>query len=118
MSNIYKRVCDALEPLGYPVREQGSYAKDEDQPETHITYQLIDAPNNSHADNSPTSTTPRMQLALYSRRPATKQDADRLFKSVMLPAGFMRAGGRDLPFNPETGHYGYTSDYKYFETEV
>ena len=117
MSNIYKTVCDTLEPLGYPLSLQGSYADNAIFPETFITYQLIDSQNNSHADNLPTSTTHRIQLSLYSKKPVIQQGADTTLKSVMLPSGFVRAGGRDLPFNQDTGHYGYTCDYRYFETE-
>ena len=117
LANIYKLVCDTLEPLGYPIREQGTYASNEKLPETHITYQLIDAPPGSHADNLPINTIPRIQLAFYSKKPAIKQAADGLLKSVMLPAGFMRASGRDLPFDKETGHYGFTSDYIIYQEE-
>lgn len=116
--NIYELVCNTLKPLGYPVKEQGSYTPGANIPETFITYQIIDAPNNTHYDNVPASTTPRIQLAFYSKKPALKQNADQTFRSVMLPAGFLRVSGRDLPFDSTTGHYGYTSDYRYYETEV
>ncbi len=117
MINIYALVNDTLKTLGYPVREQGTYKPTDTQPETHVTYQLIDSPNNSHADNQPTSQTTRVQVTLYSKKPALKQGADTAFKSVMLPAGFMRVGGRDLPFNAATGHYAYTCDYRFHEME-
>lgn len=117
MSNIYSLIYDTLSMLGYPVKEQGTYAPGTTLPETHITYQIINDSNNSHADNGPTSTTTRIQLALYSKKPAIKQSADNLLKSVMLPAGFLRVGGRDLPFNSSTGYYGYTCDYRYYESE-
>lgn len=118
MTNIYKLACDTLAPLGYPVKEQGTYAADAVLPETHITYYLLDSPNNTHADNLPTSTTHRVQLVLYSKKPAIKQQADTLLKSVMLPGGFLRAGGGDMPYNENTGHYGYRSVYQFYEREV
>ncbi|MBU5670251.1 hypothetical protein [Paenibacillus brevis] len=114
MINIYAVTYTALESLGYPVREQGTYAPNETLPEAFVTYQIIDSPNNSAADNLPTSQTTRVQVNLYSRDPDIKQGADGLLKSVMLPAGFLRAGGRDLPFSLQTGHYGYTCDYRYY----
>jgi len=115
--NIYALVFDTLSALGYPVREQGTYGPDASLPETHITYQIIDSPNNSHADNLPTSQTSRVQVTIYSRKPAIKQGADAALKAVMLPAGFMRAGGRDLPYNSDTGHYAFTSDYRFYQRE-
>lgn len=118
MSNIYELIYNTLTQLGYPVREQGTFKTNETLPETFITYQIILSTDNAHYDNAPASTTTRIQLALYSKKPAIKQNADNLFRSVMLPAGFLRISGRDLPFNQNTGHYGYTSDYNYYETEV
>lgn len=114
MSNIYTVTYTALESLGYPVREQGTYAPNETLPETFVTYQIIDSPNNSFADNLPTSQTTRVQVNLYSRDPEIKQGADDTLKAVMLPACFLRVGGRDLPFSLQTGHYGYTCDYRYY----
>lgn len=115
MTNIYSFVYDTLLLMGYPVREQGTYAPNAKLPETHVTYQIIDSPNNSHADNVPTSQTTRVQVTLYSRKPDIKQGADAAFKAVMLPAGFMRVGGRDLPYAQSTGHYAYTSDYRFYD---
>lgn len=99
------------------MKEQGSYSPGAKLPETFITYQVIDAPNNTHYDNLPASTTRRIQLALYSAKPDIKQSADSLFKSMMVPAGFLRVSGRDLPFDGNTQRYGYTSDYRFYESE-
>lgn len=87
-------------------------------PETLVTYQIIDQPNGAHADNRPGSTIHRIQVAMYSKRPALTQGADAAIKAVLLPAGFLRVTGRDLPYAPDTGHYGYTSDYRLYESEV
>lgn len=117
MTDIYTLVYNTLGALGYPVREQGTYAANATLPETHVTYQMIDSPNNSHADNMPTSQTTRIQVTLYSKKPSLKQGADAAIKAVMLPAGFLRVGGRDLPFNAGTGHYAYTCDYRFYDME-
>lgn len=114
MIDIYATTYSALEAIGYPVREQGTYAPGEMLPDTHITYQLIDSPSNSHADNLPTSTTYRVQVNVYSRDPAITQGADGMLRAALMPVGFMRGGGRGLPFDRETGHYGYASDYRYY----
>jgi len=110
-------VCDTLSTLGYPVREQGTYAEGDMLPETHVTYQILYQPNGSHADNAPTSTISGVQVTLYSKDPAIVQSADDSIKAVMIPAGFMRAGGRPLPFDKETGHYSYASTYNLYEME-
>ncbi|MDP4095472.1 hypothetical protein OIN60_01525 [Paenibacillus sp. P96] len=115
MTNMYALIYDTLLQLGYPVREQGTYAEGEVLPETFVTYQVIDTPDVSHADNLPTAWTVRIQVALYSKKPAIKQGAEAAIRDVMLPADFMRIGGRDLPYSQATGHYAYTCDYRYYD---
>lgn len=117
MIDVYNLVCTTLGSSGYPVREQGTYGPDESLPDTHITYFIQDQSNESHADNAPTSQTTTVQVALYSRDPAIAQQANQILKGILHPAGFLRAGGRNLPLDPDTGHYGYTSTYNFYEME-
>jgi hypothetical protein len=113
--NIYELTYDTLASLGYPVKEQGTLGKE--LPETFVTYQLIDSPPTGHADNAPTGISYRMQITLYSTSPTIKQGADAAIKAVMLPAKFMRVSGRDLPYSSATGHYAFTSDYRFYDME-
>lgn len=117
MSNIYEIIENTLAPLGYQVREQGSYGPAEQLPETFITYTYVDDSNDTHADNKPTSTTYLMRVILYSSDPVKIQNANDTLKSVMIPAGFLRAGGRRIPLEEESGKYGYSCDYRYYEEE-
>lgn len=117
MTNIYALIFDTLSALSYPVREQGTYGEGEALPDTHATYFIVDSPSRGFADNKPTSRTTRVQIVLYSKDPAIKQGADEALKAVMLPAGFLRVGGGDLPFNEGTGHYAYRCDYRFYDTE-
>jgi hypothetical protein len=114
---IYEKIYNTLAPLGYTIREQGTFKSGETLPESFITFLIVDSPNDTHYDNLPTSTTYRMQITLYSQKPSVIQSANTTIKGLMLPAGFVRASGRSLPFNQDTGHYAWTQDYKLFETE-
>lgn len=118
LSNIYSIIYSTLTQLGYTVREQGSFAPGAILPDTFVTYQIVNKPSISFADNRPTGYSARIQVALYSRDPVIKQDADNIIKAAMLPAGFLRIDGRDLPFDAGTGHHAYTVDYRYYEMEV
>ena len=82
-----------------------------------MTYQIIDSPNESHADNVPTSTSWRIQVAVYSKDPAIVQVADQSLKAQLLLAGFLRVAGRALPYNAQTGHFGWVADFNYYEQE-
>jgi hypothetical protein len=115
--NIYKQTYDTLTGLGYPVREQGSYGPQETLPDTHVTYFIVDQDDASHADNRPTSVIHSVQVALYSKDPAIVQAADQTLRSVMAPAGFLRGRGRALPFDGDTGHYGYVRTYNFYDME-
>jgi hypothetical protein len=118
MANIYNIVYTALATLGYEVREQGTFSDDDVLPATFITYTLISKGDIRHSDNEPTSNVSRVQVALYSTDPAIKQAADATLFVPMKAAGFLRAGGRDLPFDPVSGHYGYACDYRLHQEEV
>jgi hypothetical protein len=117
LTDVYTHVFTTLSTLGYSVREQGTYGQDEVLPETHITYNIADQDDISHADNRPTATMTRIQVALYSKDPAIVQQANKTLKDLLLPAGFLRAGGRNLPFDADTGHYGYISTYNFYDLE-
>lgn len=117
MANVYKTIYDTLSAIGYPVYEQGSLGDDDPMPADLITYQLINKSDITHSDNLPTSNVVRVQVALYSTDPEIKQSADATLWAVMKPAGFMRMGGRDLPFDPSTGHYGYVCEYRIYQKE-
>lgn len=117
MVNVFNKIVTTLSPLGYSIREQGSYRSNENLPETFITYLLINSPNRSFADNLPLSRTTQIQVSLYSKNPQIVQSADSDIKNLMLSAGFLRINGRSLPYEPMTGHYCWTNDYRLYETE-
>lgn len=114
--SIYKRISDALATLELPYQEQGTMNKDT-LPATFLTYQLLYKGDVSHADNLPTASSALVQIALYSTDPSIKQSAEGTISEVMFTAGFTRAGGRDLPYDGDTGHYGYACDFRYHEAE-
>jgi hypothetical protein len=113
--SIYSKLYHALAPSGYPVREQGSFGAGDTLPETLITYQILDQPDISHADNAPRAMMSYVRVAVYSKDPATLQGADQMLRALLTPDGFLRAGGRGLPFDPDTEHYGYVSEYRLYE---
>lgn len=112
MTNIYNKITTTLTSLGYTIREQGTYGSSENLPTTLITYLIVDAPNETHYDNEPNSTTYRVQVTLYSKTPSIVQGANDSIKNLMIPAGFLRQSGRSLPYDAKTGHYAWTQDYK------
>jgi hypothetical protein len=115
---VIGKVYATLSTIGYPVREQGSYAATEVLPATLVTYQVIGQAPSGHADGLPTGFISRIQVALYSTDPAITQTALRTFLTTMQPAGFLFSSGRQLPLDEQSGHYGFTADFKIYESEV
>lgn len=118
MTNPFTKAYEALVTSGYPVIEQGTIPAGEVLPETFCTYQIISSDSKSYADGQVTGISYRVQANLYSEDPAIVQTAEGLIRSLMTAAGFMRAGGRSLPYDSSQGHYGYTCDYTIYDSEV
>lgn len=117
MSNIFEKITTALAPLGYIIREQGTFKSGETLPETFITYFIVDSPSGTHYDNVSHSETFRVQVTMYSKKPSIIQSSNKNIKNLMVPKGFMRISGKSLPYDITTGHYAWTQDYKYFDME-
>jgi len=113
--NTYDKIYEALSPSGYPIREQGSYGPSETLPDILITYQILDQPETAHADNTAHAMMSYVRIVVYSTDPVVVQSANQLLKTLLIPEGFLRAGGRGLPFNGDTGQYGYVSEYRIYE---
>jgi hypothetical protein len=114
LTDIHKLVNDTLEASGYPVAQQGSYGEKETLPDTHITYMMMPDRPAYYVNNVPKDHMDWVQAAIYSTDPAITQAGRATLDGLMLPAGFTRKGGRDLPLDKSTGQYGYTCDYGYF----
>ena len=115
MASISNITYTALAALGYTVAVQGTMQGT--LPDTFITYQILDENDVSHADNEPTAGETLVQTALYSKDPAIIQAAKDTLTAPMKAAGFMRGSGRALPYDKDTGHFGYVLDFRYYESE-
>jgi hypothetical protein len=114
LTDIKALTSNTLSLIGYSVIEAGTYSEGDALPETYIAYQLIYDDDRGHYNNAPTSIAWRIQTTLYSKDPSIRNGAREALNNVMLPAGFLRVpGGRDLDFSKTTGHYAYTTDYRY-----
>ena len=115
MASISNITYTALATLGYTVAVQGTMQGT--LPDTFITYQILGENDVSHADNESTAGEAMVQTALYSKDPALMQSARDTLTAPMKAAGFMRGSGRALPYDKDTGHFGYVLDFRYYESE-
>jgi len=117
MIDIYKLIYDTLTPLGYDVRQQGSYSENEELPDTFITYWLKQVSPSKHYDGEISSYKFQIQIVFYSIDAELLQAADTLIRSVMSPANFMYASGEDITFREITNRYAYGMRFNYYYKE-
>jgi hypothetical protein len=83
-------------------------------PDAFAVYQVISDPPAQHADDAEVLRRYRVQVNYFARAGlGTMPDID----GAMRGAGFTRIGGRELPYNQETRHYGYSMDFHFLDEE-
>lgn len=107
MTTIYEKVEAALDTLGVPYG-MSTYLSDAELPDVYLVYSMISGVGTLHADDGEMERAYRIQLSIYSRSGLVGlPNVD----AAMLAAGFTKGPERDLPFDPETGHFGLGKDY-------
>lgn len=111
MTTIFERVHTALGTISPAVPfNPAPYKSKTTLPDVYLTYQLIvDTPEQS-ADDVETERSYLMQVSIFSRAGLVSlPDVD----TAMLAAGFKKGQRRQLPQDPQTGHYGLAQEYTY-----
>ncbi len=110
---IWARVKAALTGLGVPMAANAFVAAEgAERPDVYLVYFLIVSPPLQHADNKETLREYAVQVSIYSRSGlASLPDVE----GAMLAAGFMFETQRELPYNPETRHFGLAMDFNFVE---
>ena len=81
-------------------------------PDTYIVYQLINGSPAQHADDAETERENLVQVTVWDRTGlAVLPD----FDGAMRTAGFMKGRERQLPKDPQTGHYGLAKEFTYLQ---
>lgn len=113
MTTIFERVDDALNTLSPAVAfALHPYQSLTALPDTYITYQLPDSTAEQHADNVETERSYLVQIDIWDANGLVSlPDVD----AVMITAGFLKGRRRQLPRDPQTGHFGLALDYVYLE---
>ena len=110
MSDPYiltKTAMDTLSPIPYAASSELASQADP-LPDTYIVGTLISDVPEQHADDDETEKFVRMQLSIYSKDGLTSlPNTDAAMKS----AGFKRGPARELPYDPDTGHFGLAREY-------
>jgi len=112
---IWERVEAALSGLGVDMAaNQFMTDSPDDLPDEFIVYQMISDPPEQHADDAETLRVYRVEVSYYSRSGFSGMPD---IEAAMLAAGFRRAPAREVPYSPETRHYGLAMDFNYLDEE-
>lgn len=103
-----------LEPLGFPVFQEGTLAP-KDYPETFITFWQFDSSNLSYS-NDDMVTEWGFNIRLFSKSPRVVEDNKKLILKTLKEAKFIPDGkGFDFSYSVETQHLGWSVDVYFLE---
>lgn len=84
-------------------------------PDTYVVYFLVSAPSVSSADNKERASEVRIQVSLFYRNKSTFLTIPDKIVAAFTKAGLCRAGEGRIPYQTNTGHYGWRCDFKFYE---
>jgi hypothetical protein len=115
MTTIWERTYSALTSLSIPMAASAYIpASAQELPDSYLVYFVVSDPPILHADDKEKLSLYRVQVSYYSR---SGMQAAPDISGAMITAGFMRADKRDLPYNPDSRHFGIAMDFSYLEEQ-
>lgn len=84
-------------------------------PDIYIVYFMVDDPGAAWADGKERSHETKIQVSLYFRDKSKYLTIPSQIEAAFMAANFMRSDSDDLPYQPDTGHYGWYCDFTYYE---
>lgn len=114
MTTIWERTNDALTSLSVPMAASAYIADTPGGglPDQYIVYFVVDIGPEQHADDVETLRSELVQVSIYNRAGLISLPD---VIGAMTADGFTFVGGRDLPYDLETRHYGLAFDFEYLE---
>ncbi len=111
MTTIFERVQTALNTISPPVAHSlAPYKSTATMPDQYLAYQLIVSVSEQNADDAETERSYLIQVSIFSRAGLVSlPDVD----TAMLAAGFEKVRERQLPQDPQTGHYSLAKEYSF-----
>lgn len=106
---IWEQVEAALTPLGLPLAANAMIlASEAARPDVYIVYFQLPSVPTLHADNKELERNHSVQVTYYDRAGLAGMPD---IQGAMAAAGFKAGSQRELPYNPQTRHFGWAMDY-------
>ncbi len=106
---------EILETIGLPYHLERMTCEAAQLPDTFIVYFLVDDNGKSWANNVERSRTARVQVSLFYRDLSTVLTVPEQIEAAFMADNFMRVGSGRIPYQDNTGHYGWRCDFRYYE---
>lgn len=84
-------------------------------PDRFIIYFPVDDEGKTYADGTETSHEVRIQVSFYTRNKPDMLTIPDEIEREFVAAGFTRGPTGHIPYQPETGHYGWRLDFYFYE---
>jgi len=84
-------------------------------PDNFIVYFLVSEPPALIVDNKELSSLPRIQVSFFYRKKNDFPIVQDLIKELFVLHGFVRVGSGRIPYQKDTGHYGWRYDFNFYE---
>lgn len=84
-------------------------------PDRYIVYFLVDDEGKTYADGAETSHEPRVQVSFFYRNKSDVLTLPDKIEAAMVNAGFTRGPVGHIPYQIDTGHYGWRRDFYFYE---
>ena len=101
--------------LGIPYDFERNESPTEQLPDTYMVYFLVDDPGSTWADGKETSHETRVQVSLFYRDKRVMLTVPKRIEDTFIAAGFSRVGSGRIPYQINTGHYGWRCDFRFYE---
>jgi len=92
-----------------------SVSSNDQLPDSYIVYFLVDDPGQGYSDNKETSHTARIQISFYYRDVSQVKTIPDAIEAAFTDAGFTRGPAGTIPYQSDTGHYGWRRDFYFYE---
>lgn len=108
-------IINIIEPLGFPIFQQGSLSEEEPYPDTFFTFWNNSSEDSSHYDNKPNNFIWDFDLNVYSINPEQVNILLLEAKKLLLEKGFIASGkGYDVASDEPT-HIGRAINVQFIE---
>lgn len=115
MSKWISKCEEILTSIGLPYNFERMDCDTSQLPDNYIVYFLVDDPGVTWAEGKETSHEVRVQLSLFYRKKPVVLTVPDQIEAAFMAANFMRGTPGTIPYQNDTGHYGWRCDFRLYE---